>query len=120
MGTINWFEIPVSNMDRAAKFYGELVGRPPRLESFQDVPHALLGDGTSGVSGALVKDPNNKPSPDGNLVYLGSPDIEAAIARVKHLGAEVLVQKTDIGEHGFIAVLRDSEGNRIGLHTPRA
>jgi predicted enzyme related to lactoylglutathione lyase len=120
MGTINWFEIPVSNMDRAAKFYGELVGGPLRRETFQEIPHAFLGDPASGVGGALVKDPHNKPSADGNVVYLGSADIEGAIARVRPLGAEVLVPKTDIGEHGHIAVLRDSEGNRIGLHTPRA
>lgn len=120
MDSVNWFEIPVSNMDRAAKFYGELVGSPLRRDNFHDIPHAFVGNGAHGPVGALVKDPGNKPSPDGNVVYLGSADIEAAIARVKPLGAEVLVPKTDIGEHGFIAVLRDSEGNRIGLHTPPA
>ena len=120
MNVINWFEIPVTNMDRAAKFYGELVGRTPTRGEFDSIPHAFLGDGSSGVAGALVHDPNNKPSPHGNLLYLASPDIDAAIARVRPLGAEVLVPKTDIGEHGTIAVLRDSEGNRVGLHTPRS
>jgi predicted enzyme related to lactoylglutathione lyase len=119
MATINWFEIPVSDMDRAARFYGELLGNPLERADFGEVPHAFVTSGKDAI-GALVKDPNNKPAGDGNLVYFGTQDIEAAISRVEALGAGVLVPKTAIGEHGHIAVLRDSEGNRVGLHTPRA
>jgi predicted enzyme related to lactoylglutathione lyase len=116
--TINWFEIPVSDMDRAAKFYGALLGSELKRGDFFEVPHAFFNNGKDAI-GALVKDPRNAPARSGNVVYFGTPDIEAAIARVRALGAEVLLPKTDIGDPGHIAVLHDSEGNRVGLHTHR-
>jgi hypothetical protein len=105
-------------MDRAAKFYGALLGSELKRGVFGGVPHAFFNNGEEMI-GALVADPRNKPARDGNVLYIGSGDIEAALARVRELGAEVLVPKTDIGDPGFIAVLHDSEGNRVGLHTPR-
>ncbi|HEY6878599.1 MAG TPA: VOC family protein [Polyangiales bacterium] len=116
--TINWFEIPVANMDRAAKFYGALLDIELPRGDFGKVPHAFFRNHDAMI-GALVHDPQNKPSGQGNVVYFGSDDIEAAIARVRELGVEVLLAKTDIGDPGFIALLRDSEGNRVGIHTPR-
>jgi uncharacterized protein len=116
--TINWFEIPVANMDRAAKFYGALLGSELKRGDFVDVPHAFFSNGKDMI-GALVHDPHNKPVSEGRVLYFGSQDIEGALARVRELGAEVIVPKTDIGDPGHIAVLRDSEGNRVGLHTPR-
>ncbi len=115
--TLTWFEIPVINMDRAAKFYGTLLGSELKRDDFGGIPHAFFSNGKD-TTGALVHDPRNKPSADGRVLYFHSGDIDAALGRVRALGAEVLVPKLDIGGPGHIAVLIDSEGNRVGLHTP--
>ena len=77
---INWFELPVADMNRAVGFYEE-----------------LLADQLSRSEMAVGE-----------------------IALLPHeggVGGEVLLPKTSVGEHGFCAWLRDSEGNRVGLHS---
>jgi predicted enzyme related to lactoylglutathione lyase len=115
--TINWFEIPTNDLDRAAKFYEATLGAQLKREKFMDVPHAIFG--ASGVTGALIQDPKRKPGA-GSIVYLDAPDLAAALARVEKAGGRVLLPKTDIGEPGFIALIADTEGNEVGLHQPRA
>jgi predicted enzyme related to lactoylglutathione lyase len=118
MSAINWFEIPVTDMERAARFYEALEGRSLKRETFMGVPHAIFQSAKEGgVGGALIYEEKRKPSSEGTTVYLDSSDIDAALERVSKLGAEVLVPKTSIGPIGFMALLIDSEGNKIGLHT---
>lgn len=117
MNVINWFELPVVDMDRAVRFYEALTDKKLKRENFMDVPHAIFGSSKDGVGGALIKQPNRRPVADGTTVYLGSSDIDAALLRVSKLGAEVRLAKTSIGPMGFIALLVDSEGNQVGLHS---
>ena len=68
-----------------------------------------------GVGGALVRDPRRGPTDNGALVYLDADGkLEASLARVERAGGNVLMPKTDIGPPGFIALVRDSEGNVVG------
>ena len=119
MNAINWFEIPVENMDRAVRFYEALLGYGLKRENFMDVPHAIIKSSKDddGVGGALIQDKKRKPSAAGTCVYLNSSDIDGALKRVTTLGGDVLQPKTSIGPMGSIALLKDSEGNLIGLHT---
>lgn len=119
MNAINWFEIPVEDMDRAVRFYEALLGYGLKRENFMDVPHAIIKSSKDddGVGGALIQDKKRKPAPAGTCVYLNSSDIDGALKRVSTLGGDVLQPKTSIGPMGSIALLKDSEGNLIGLHT---
>lgn len=119
MNAINWFEIPVEDMDRAVRFYEALLGYDLRRENFMDVPHAIIKSSKDGdgVGGALIQDKKRKPAGAGTCVYLNSPDIEAALKRATAVGGDVLQPKTSIGPMGSIALVKDTEGNLVGLHT---
>jgi len=117
---INWFEIPVTDYDRAKKFYENLLDislhdmeRGPLQYGF--FPHDL---GAHGASGSLVKAEGYNPSDQGSVVYLtASPDLNVALSKIEAAGGEILMPKTAIGENGFIAHFRDTEGNRVALHS---
>jgi uncharacterized protein len=113
-----WFEIPVKNMDRAQAFYEHVLG--VKLEQ-HEVGELLMAwfpmrDKVVGACGALVKGKGYVPARSGTLVYFSTPDIKAALARAGKRGGRTAMPKTDIGEYGFIGLVLDCEGNRIGLH----
>jgi uncharacterized protein len=120
---ISWFEIPATDLDRAAKFY-ETIFRIS-LHSL-DLPNIKmrmfpLDDMLSQVGGAVVDSAGfHKPSTtDGPLIYLnGNPDVQNILDKVEAAGGQIQVPKTMISpENGFMAVILDTEGNRIALHS---
>ena len=119
MNPMGWFEIPVHDMARAKAFYEHVLGL--QLEDHQMGPNQMawfpMHKTGIGASGSLVKGGGYEPSSDGVLIYFTAPDLEAAMARAKDKGGQVLTEITDIGEYGFYALVRDTEGNRIGLHS---
>lgn len=120
---VGWFEIPVSNMERAIKFYETVIG--VKLDRNQMGPLDMAWfpwvDGGYGSGGALVyHDEFYKPSTDGVVIYLSalSGDLANELAKVEAAGGKVLQEKTKISdEHGFMALFLDSEGNRLALHS---
>lgn len=120
---ITWFEIPVTDIDRAKKFY----------ETILDIEMAERADGddeavffpfnpsiiqaTSGrVTGVLSKSERNSPSGNGTVVYINaSPGIQKVLEKVEQAGGKIIAPKTQIPA-GYIAIIIDSEGNKIGLH----
>ena len=114
--SVNWFEIPVNDLDRAASFYGTVL--ETRLEAMETPagPGRSFQGGGMPV-GALVMGPANVPSQEGPLVYLGTTDVDAALRRVVASGGKVLMEKTSIGPFGNIGHFVDSEGNRMALHS---
>ncbi|WP_372662528.1 VOC family protein [Hydrogenophaga sp.] len=119
---LNWFEIPVSDMDRAARFYATLTGHALKREAFGGPGDemAVFEHGDDGVGGALMKSAQAEPAAQGTVVYLNTgPQLDAWLARVPAAGGEVVVPKTALPPGmGFFAQLLDSEGNRVGLHQP--
>jgi uncharacterized protein len=116
---ITWFEIPVRDLDRAVAFYEAVLGVTLKREIFGGKPLAIFpfAEQQGGVGGALITDPRRAPSGDGVLVYLNAGDrLDQALASTPGARGEVVLPKTSIGEHGTIAVVRDTEGNLIGLH----
>lgn len=120
---ISWFEIPSTDLDRATKFYEKIfnVSLIP-----MDMPSIRMRmfpveDQVNGIGGAVVHSGGfHKPSlTDGPLIYLnGNPDLQQVLDRVVAAGGSIMVPKTEISpEYGFMAVIIDSEGNRIGLHS---
>ena len=115
---VNWFEIPVTNVSRAVEFYGTVLGEALDTMDGPDGPmHVFPGE--QGPVGALFP-VDAAPVSGGVLLYLHSPDIDAALGRVAGAGGEVLAEKAPIGPFGWIGRFQDSEGNIVALHTPAA
>lgn len=117
---INWFEISVTDMDRAAKFYEQIFEiKFDHMDMYGSLMAMFPSDYENGkVSGALVKSPDHKPSMDGNVIYLnGNPDLDNVLNRVEAAGGKVVLPKTAIGDNGFMAFFIDTEGNKMGLHS---
>lgn len=116
-----WVEIPVTDMKRAKKFYETVFDvkleeqKMPNLEmwAFPMVDKAPM------AAGALVKHPDfYKPGGDkGIVVYMHSEKLDTELGRVEKAGGKIVMKKKPIGEHGFIGIFMDSEGNRLGMHS---
>jgi len=114
---LNWFEIPVRDMDRAAHCYETLLGAKLRRENFGGMPYGIFPYEEPGVSGALVQDAKRSPGA-ATVVYLNADGkIDEVLARAVKAGASVLLPKTEIGKDGFIAIVVDSEGNHVGFNS---
>ena len=113
--TVDWFEIPVLDVDRAITFYGEVLGSPlGSMDGPDGTMHVFMGD--EGPAGALTTT-DSTPAKAGVLVYLGSDDIDAALERAAAAGGRIDQAKTSIGPFGFIGRFEDTEGNLVALHT---
>ena len=116
---IDWFEIPVRDMDRAQKFYEAVLAAPLRREPMGDKTLAVFGSGEGGVGGCLLAGAGvPAPSADGTLIYLNAdPSLDAVLARVAAAGGRIVTPKVKLpGDMGCFAHVADSEGNRVGLH----
>lgn len=121
---IAWFEIYVNDLNRAQAFYQavfavELTPMPnPDASQFPDLQMlAFPSDPESyGAGGALVKMPGFGPG-GGTIVYFASQDCAQEAARAQANGGTIIRGKTAIGEHGFIALITDTEGNTIGIYS---
>ncbi|NTU94015.1 MAG: VOC family protein [Chlorobiaceae bacterium] len=115
-----WFEIPVTDMARAAAFYESVFRWPIKLETMADgmvMGWFPMSESAYGASGSLVKGRGYVPTLGGAVLYFSEQDIDGALDRVRQNGGNVITDKTDIGVFGFYAWFEDSEGNRIGLHS---
>ena len=118
--TIVWFDIPVGNLDRAIQFYSEVLGQPVRKERFPGFSMGVLPHVENGISGCLAEMDENAPSKTGILIYLNVDGrLEKAVQAVKANGGEVVKDKHAIGPYGFRAIIIDSEGNRLALHSEK-
>jgi uncharacterized protein len=118
---INWFEIPTSDLERAVRFYETVLGVSLKPEVFGGIRMANFPcAGTGMAGGALVQDARRRPSTEGVLIYLDARgQLDVCLQRVAKAGGTILTPQLDIGDPGFIAILRDTEGNAVGLHQER-
>ena len=120
---VGWFELPVMDMERAIRFYESVfefkISRN-KMDSLDMGWFPWLED-KPGTPGSLVCSPEHyKPSNDGVLVYFTahSGDLANELSRVEKAGGKVIQDKTLIAEdYGYMAIIIDSEGNRIALHS---
>ncbi len=118
---ITWFELPATDLARARAFYETVLSISLRTEVFTGMPMALFPSEEGGTGGALVQDDRYLPSRDGAVVYLDTRGaLDACLSRVAAAGGKVVMPRIDIGAPGFIALVEDTEGNRVGLHAVRS
>ena len=117
-----WFEIYVKNMQRAKAFYESVLQvqlkklESPATEilemwSFPSQNHGF------GATGALAKMDGGPSNGNGTIVYFACDDCATEARRVAPSGGKVMRDKFSIGQYGFIALVTDTEGNIIGLHS---
>lgn len=121
INSINWFEIPVTDFDRAKKFYSAIYDydMPERQMGPNRMGFFLMDLEKRGIGGAIVKGDGYTPTTGGPKIYLNAGnDLSVVLNRVEKAGGKILMAKMDIGEGlGFIAAIRDTEGNQVYLHS---
>ena len=120
---LNWFEIPAQNLTRSQKFYETILdAKMERMEmpELQTSMAFFPSDWTNdGVGGSIAMGQGQVPSQTGAIIYLNAGEnLASALGKVEAAGGKILQAKTSIGESGFIALFTDTEGNRVGLHSP--
>jgi predicted enzyme related to lactoylglutathione lyase len=121
--SVGWFEIPVTNMERAMKFYETILDIKLSRNQMGPLDMAWFPwvEEGKGSAGSLVCQPEYyKPSMDGVLIYLTTQDgdLSVELNRVEKAGGKVIRHKTLIAEdYGYMAIFIDTEGNRIALHS---
>lgn len=119
MALVGYFEIPVTDLDRAVAFYEDVLGTSLDREVVDGHPMALFPAADEGtVTGALAHGDSYVPSLDGTRVYFRVDDLGAVLDRAVARGAQVLYPRTAVGDDE-VAEVSDSEGNRIALVASR-
>jgi uncharacterized protein len=121
--TLCWTDIPVTNLDRAIKFYSVVLGQEVSKMAEGGFEYGLLPHEEQNASGCLCISSDsaankNQPSQTGPLIYLSVEGrLDDAVKAARANGGRVLEEKQQIGPHGVRAMIIDSEGNRIALHS---
>ena len=114
-----WFEIYVQDMDRAKAFYemvfdvqlSKLDNPGMEMWAFSMQPEGF------GASGSLVEMPGFSSGANSVLVYFSCTDCAIEAAKAVKAGGKIQKEKMSIGQYGYIALVIDTEGNMIGLHS---
>ena len=119
---ISWFEIPATDLNRAQKFYEKIFDISMIPMDMQNMKMRMFPlEDMMGVGGALIDSGgfHKASATDGPLIYLnGNPDVQHVLDKVPGAGGQVILPKTEISpEYGYMAIIIDTEGNRIGLHS---
>ena len=113
-----WVDIPVLKLDRAIRFYSAVIGMEVEKNEYPGMTIGTFPHKDNEVGGCLCLSDTVKPSTDGPLVYINAHGrLDEAIDAVAPSGGKVLLQKESIGPYGFRAILLDTEGNRVALHS---
>jgi predicted enzyme related to lactoylglutathione lyase len=119
--TLCWTDIPVTDLHRAIAFYSKVLNEPATLQKGDTTEFGLLPHTGTNASGCLVVDKDHQPSQDGPLIYLSVHErLDDAVRAAGASGGKVLEPKHGIGPYGFRAIILDSEGNRVALHSETA
>jgi uncharacterized protein len=116
---VGWFDIYVSKMDRAKKFYEkvfniQLVDLPIEWGKQSLFP---FDHQSQNISGALVEKTDMTPNGNNTVVYFETEDCATVEKKIEVAGGKIVRPKMAIGEFGFVSIFIDTEGNTIGLHS---
>ena len=116
---VGWFEIYVDDMGRAKKFYETVFDTTLQDMAMPgiDLWAFPMSREANGASGALIRMEGFSGGGNSTLVYFTCDDVAVEAARIRKAGGRLYREKESIGEHGFIALGYDTEGNMFGLHS---
>jgi len=113
-----WFDIPVISMDRAIPFYESVLNCKVKLQNIKDAKVGVLHFDNIDPPGCLWETDQEQPSSAGIMVYLSvQGSLEEALSRVSENGGRIIQPKHSMGAYGYRAIVRDTEGNRVALHS---
>lgn len=118
--TINWFEIPAENYERAKTFYETVLGIEVMDVPMPESKYGMLpyDRDNNGVGGGIIESKKVETNENGPLIYLnGGEDLSGPLSKVESAGGKIIMPKTPIGENGFMAKVIDTEGNIMALHS---
>ena len=117
---INWFEIPANDISRAKTFYESIFEIKMQEMEMPGMKYAMFpfDPVKAKVAGGLAQSPMHTPSLTGAIIYLNAnPDLQKILDRIEKAGGKITMQKTSIGQNGFMGVFIDTEGNTMALHS---
>jgi predicted enzyme related to lactoylglutathione lyase len=114
-----WFDVPTNDFDRAVKFYSDILGAPVRVQEYEGQKLGFFPMEGEGSGGDIVPPGvgGNKPSTEGTRIYLNCEGkLDEVLGRVEKAGGQIVQHPFQIPD-GKIAVISDTEGNNVGLHS---
>lgn len=118
---VSWFEIPVADFDRAKQFYSTIYDFDMPVMDMGAVKMGILlhHRDNGGIGGAIMCGEMYVPSKQGTRVYLNAGnDLNTVLNRVEAAGGKVVLPKSFLGDTmGHMAVIEDTEGNYVSLHS---
>ncbi|MCK0473965.1 VOC family protein [Halalkalibacter sp. APA_J-10(15)] len=117
---VSIFEIPATEISRAIEFYQSILGIKIEKMNFSDMQMGLFPTEEQITFGVIVQGEGVTPSSNGVTIYLdGGDDLQVILDKVEKKGGKIVVPKTlHADESGYFALFIDTEGNRLGLHSP--
>lgn len=117
---VSIFEIPAIDISRAIKFYEEILEIKIQKFEMPEMEMGVLPYEDQMVTGVIIKGEGYKPSANGVTIYLnGGDNLQIILDKIEKNGGEIVIPKTPhADESGYFALFLDTEGNRIGLHSP--
>jgi len=117
---ISIFEIPATDLSRAVNFYQAILNVKIEKMEMPGMEMGIFPYEGQLVTGVIVKGDGYNPSADGVTIYLnGGDNLQIILDKVEKSGGKIIVAKTPhADESGFFAMFLDTEGNKMGLHSP--
>ena len=117
---VSIFEIPATDISRAVNFYQAILNIEIEKMTFSGMQMGLFPSEGQMTFGVIVQGEDYTPSANGVTIYLnGGDNLQVILDKVEKKGGNIIVQKTPhADESGYFAMFIDTEGNRIGLHSP--
>lgn len=117
---VSIFEIPATDISRAVEFYEAILGITIEQMEFPGMEMGLFPYEDQVVTAVIMKGEGYEPSATGVTIYLnGGDDLQIILDKVEQNGGQIIVPKTPhADESGYFALFIDSEGNKMGLHSP--
>lgn len=117
---VSIFEIPATDISRAIHFYKEILAIEIERLDFPGMEMGLFPYQDQMVTGVIMKGEGYTPSANGVTIYLnGGDNLQTILDKVEANGGKISIPKTaHADESGYFAIFHDSEGNKIGLHSP--
>lgn len=117
-----WVDVPTEDFDRAVKFYSTILGEEIKVSDMMGQTLGFFPMDPDGMVGGDIVPPSDefKPSSQGTHVYLSCEGkIDDVLGRVENAGGKIIKPKFLLEGAGWLAMIQDSEGNVVGLHSSK-